>query len=367
MNYVKLKNSISCLLENFSKNDALYILGSGVSINYAKTFSSTSDAIKKDILNGGSFLVEKNEEQSDLHKLLIGKPPDNIIWSDLEFFYFHTTSNAAIENLYLKNIQPEITDRCPEYEIFNLCRKGEIFNFNHDGLADLFISNKLIKIHHPHGKFPPYASLILNQLTDLDWDYDLQYSKTWNIHLPLKENKEILSTDPYKYLKDNFNKFNDIFIIGYSFCENQLNRLNDEFSFNLILDLANFYDKRITVINPQPDSLRNQINFSLKNSSKLLVIPIRWDYLCNIVSNGIGLYPLITLKRASRIAEMLKKNIAIPLNVPQSWIDLASLKLSDPLIWKVHVYNALQNYYFKSRNFSVDNIVREYFNKLENN
>lgn len=359
------KKLLHLLLTKITKNKCLYILGSGVSINYAKSIQQTKSHIRNEIYSG-SFLLEINNSKSDLNKLLT--LPSNEIFSneselilDLEWLYQHTTSNEKIDNLYLKSIQPNIPNECPEYEIFNLFKSGKIFNFNHDGLDELFIHNKNISILHPHGKFPTHAKSFLNSLHPMEYDYRLNLFNSWGIHPPTKENMEILHTKPYIDIKINFSEIEEIFIIGYSFCETQPGSIQDEYSFNLILDLAKFYRKRIWIINPNPKSLLNIMQENSHGQLEIIDLPIKWDFFTKAILHALGYFPLALLNRGSKIASMIVNNYKIPSDTPQSWLDLALMKLSNPSLWKFTYNKAYQEYISKSKIFTIDDVIKKYF------
>lgn len=273
------KKQFRTFLTTFLNKKCLFILGSGASINYAKPIDATKELIKHEICTSSSFLAEINKNKNELNRLLILPAskleiPDNILW-----LYRNTTSNEMLRTLYLKNILPDIPLRCPEYEIFNLCKAGAIFNFNHDGLATMFIRNKNIKILYPHGRFPAHAKPFLNSLDETEYDLNPDLFNIWAIHAPIKETEKILIEKPYLDIKENFSQFDEIFIIGYSFCETSAGNINDECTFNMLLSLVKFYKKRIWVINPNPERIINRIYENSKGRVEIIAMTLKWDYL----------------------------------------------------------------------------------------
>lgn len=364
------KKLLRLLLTKIIKNKCLFILGSGVSINYAKSIQETKSHIRNEIYNSESFLLEINNNKSNLNKLLTLPsseifPNESELILDLEWLYQHTTSNEKIENLYLKTIQPNIPNECPEYEIFNLCKSGKIFNFNHDGLDELFIHNKNISMLHPHGKFPIHAKSFLNSLHPMEYDYKLNLFNSWGIHPPTKEHMRILHTKPYIDIKKNFAEIEEICIIGYSFCETQPGNIQDEYSFNLILDLAKFYKKRIWIINPNPKNLLNIMQENSHGHFEIIDFPIKWDLLTKAILDTLGYYPLALLNRGSRIASRITNNHPIALDTPQSWLDLASMKLTNPSLWKFTYTTAYHGYILKNKTFTIDEVIKKYFELLD--
>ncbi|KTC75381.1 hypothetical protein Lbir_0526 [Legionella birminghamensis] len=349
----EIENGIIFLIENFFRKNSLYLVGSGISIKYAKTISATKSAIKTSIFNSGSFPVEINKNPSDLQKSLIEQPSFAEIQETIPWLYFNCTPNARFENEYLKHILPTIPEKCPEYEIFNFCQSGDIFDFNHDGLSCRFIKNKNILIQHPHGKFPCHAADFLNSLDDLSLDYDLKLFEHWEIHPPLKEKESILFSHPYNYLRNNFNQYDNIFIMGYSFCDDG-NDMNDMFYFHLISELASRYQKRLYIINPSYEQLAERLTSEIE---EIYCCPIKWNIFANVFLNEIGCYPFINFIKSIGIANrLLRDEEETPLS-----LELAKLKLLNPSLWKLYYKQAWKQHKEKRDSFSIINLIKNYY------
>ena len=351
----EIENGIIFLIENFFKKNSLYLVGSGISIKYAKTISATKTAIKTSIFNSGSFSAELNKTPSELQKSLIEQPSFVEIQETIPWLYYNCTPNARFDNEYLKHILPIIPEECPEYEIFNFCQSGVIFDFNHDGLSNRFIKNKNILIQHPHGKFPSHATAFLNSLDDLSLDYDLKLFDHWEIHPPLKEKESILATHAYNYLRNTFNQYDNIFIMGYSFCDdgNDINDINDIFYFQLISELASRYKKRLCIINPNYERLAERLASEIK---EIYCYPIKWNVFTSVLLNEIGYYPLISFKKSIGIA-----NRSLIDKKEESFsIELAMLKMFNPSLWQFYYKQAWKQYKEKFNSFSIINLIKNY-------
>ncbi|HAT2053635.1 hypothetical protein SC613_01270 [Legionella pneumophila] len=243
-------------LINLLMLNSFFVLGSGVSRRYANTIEEAKTKIFDDIISGGVYSVEVNTCPSVLKQSLILNFSDLEVCTDpLKWLYIHTSTNEEFENLYLKNILPKIPRHCPEYEIFNYFKPMSlIFDFNHDCLSEIFIKNPKIKIFYPHNKFSYGMSNFLNSFSPIEYSYKLDLFKKEGIHPPLEETSDILTQEPYKFLESNIHKFQNINIIGYSFCDNGIT-LQDYYSFQIISTLAKHYQKTVNIIGPQPERL----------------------------------------------------------------------------------------------------------------
>lgn len=290
MDIEKINKGVISVITSLN-SPSLFVLGSGVSIRYANTFTQAKTKIQSDIIEGGVYPISTNNNSSELRKLLL------IHTSEFEesenmnlWLYSNTSTNEEFENLYLKNILPKIPQICPEYEIFNQCTsKCIIFDFNHDCLSEMFIKNKLVKIYYPHNKLPSHAHHFLHSLTEIQKGYNLNLFNAWSIHPPLQENKEILNTEPYLYLRNNFSQFKNINLIGYSFCDNG-EILQDIYTFKLITDLAREHKKVINIINPAPYRLEQLIAQATDNKVIVNSIELKWDLTSRAILENSNYY-----------------------------------------------------------------------------
>jgi hypothetical protein len=234
--------------------------------------------IKREYLRCGIFPAER-VARGPLHERVIGCAQyGSCDFFDADEWFLWNIPSGALElhtqkqlHVPIKNVVP------PQYAIFDLVSApATIFNFNLDGLASTFCSNKH-KVLEPHGHI------------DAVWFENDQY-QTWlyatAAHdlvlphivrklLPAPEPLDMLLTKPYRIARRLFSQSGATLIIGYSFAS--WNGALDDFrSFEFIVDLLRANPRPVFVVSPFPEELADVLRQHL-SSNGVVGMPLYWE------------------------------------------------------------------------------------------
>lgn len=259
----------------------MYILGAGVSYGYVLSPEQISDNALKSQDNIGIYPTTHTPMDGSKRHLTLPKNIlsvfDHTIDADFsrEKLLLMPESHAHDE-YYLAYTTSEYPARCPSYQIFNLAFSSVFLSMNYDGYARHYLEKRHI-ILQPHGVTHPEIAQYIRENRREYSPFSISIADKF-IHPPKSELSTFLIKKEYKYLKSNFNKFENIVIIGYSFGKND-SSIDDEVTFNFILEQADRHQQPIYVIDPQPNFLYTILSRNIH--TPILPIDVFWNHFSN--------------------------------------------------------------------------------------
>lgn len=205
---------IKPLLEAF-RHRSLYILGAGASAPIVPTALQLKQSSIEAVESLGTYSASPIT-QDELTKKIIGDPGEGFCLSRCPrgflqaYNYYELTKHLH---------SPILFDNIYQYDIFNFSKKPSIiFTANHDALAQRCVGHLILPFHGeipPHWGTEEYKTIILDTYAFTD---ELKLEIPGLIFLE-KEKTDILNTQPYVILRNNFHFMRFIVVIGFSFAD----------------------------------------------------------------------------------------------------------------------------------------------------
>lgn len=281
MEKILSKNQLLLILNKVFEPYLFFILGAGTSYKLVPVTSEMRNEIKKTYAETGIYPVSK-QEGSELFKRVIGEIDNKR--NDIKEFILSLMPGPSLDLLVQKALYLPFQKAKPsQYAIFDLIPSPAIlFNFNLDGLASIYCSNRHI-IETPHGSID---FEIVGSPNFYDW---LEFTSEFESYiaylryklLPGPEPKDITRRFSYSNAKNFFPNAKRVIIIGYSFGMYK-GKFDDIESFDFFIELLKNYPKEIILLDKNPYELTERINEKLKNSLAI-PIPVRWEILTQCI------------------------------------------------------------------------------------
>ena len=260
--------------------------------NYASelcTFLCRNAALSKG--RGQRVLIQPAASIPDLISIVIGRPyravEENRQWV-LEYLK-NIIPAASVHAIHLSSIAQSIRVTRPiEYTIFRVVKPAVIATTNYDGLAERYCIRWGHEILHLHGKIPLIFS-DNNFMEDMIWGSfffgdDImmpimqKYEDAGNLWLPQPELSSTIKRPEYEKLVSLFSTRSQLIIIGYSFAGG-----DDRQTLDVITDLLKFHPIPVTVVDPYPEPIIEDILGSAKLKN-VTGVKVKWGILAESIS-----------------------------------------------------------------------------------
>lgn len=298
-------DGINSLLQSLRQPRLLVLLGSGAStcllpdkhqqlktiLRHRQNISALPvDGIAHDEVKD-RVLIQPAASIPDLISIVIGRPyravEENRQWV-LEYLK-NTIPAASVHAIHLSSIAQSIRVARPiEYTIFRYVKPAVIATTNYDGLAERYCVRWGHKILHLHGKIPRVFSdnnfmkdMILDSFflgDNIMMPIMQKYEDAGNLWLPQPELSSTIRRPEYERLISLFSTRSQLIIIGYSFAGR-----DDQQTFDVITDLLKFHPIPVTVVDPYPEPIIEDI-FGNTKLTNVTGVKVKWGILAESMS-----------------------------------------------------------------------------------
>jgi len=255
------------------------LLGAGASADIIPMTHQQSPIIRERYLGRSGFPYEKSE-LDPVARRIVGST--TVFEHSIQNEQLARISSGGVYAISMQLMTPTnavLKQPISQYEVFNFAKqKSVIFNFNLDGLTDLFCKNHYV--FYPHGvlNYRKYQSKEWDQVIDVCFFYGIQPQIPPNVLLPQKEPINTSNRVEYLLARKLFPYTKYVVLIGYSFGFNG-NDFDDWETFSFFKEICNIYKKTIIIVDLfNSKGLADMLREELKQNN-IYEIAASWEFL----------------------------------------------------------------------------------------